>query len=97
MVVTITMVLSGAIGTMAADGKSLFQQFCAGCHYQGGNSVNPARPLTKLYREANGMRTTKDLVAKMRRGGQGMPAFSADRLPEPAARAIAEYIMVTFD
>jgi cytochrome c6 len=86
------------IATVAAgDGQALFARHCAGCHYQGGNSVNPAKPLTKMYREANGQRTTADLVAKMRRGGPGMPRFSTKELPEAEARAIAEHIKVTFN
>ena len=89
--------LLGADIATAADGKALFARHCAGCHYQGGNLVNPAKPLTRMHREANGLRTASDLVAKMRRGGQGMPAFTTKRLPEPEARAIADHILRSFD
>jgi cytochrome c6 len=81
----------------AADGKALFEQHCSGCHYQGTNAVYPSRPLFRLYREANGLKTPKDLVAKMRRGGQGMPRFSTKQLSNADARAIADYIIRTFD
>jgi cytochrome c6 len=79
------------------NGKELFASHCAGCHYQGGNLVNPNKPLTRIYREANGVRTAQDLVSKMRRGGQGMPRYTVKELAEPEARAIADYILVTFD
>lgn len=81
----------------AADGQTLFARHCAGCHNHGGNTVNPAKPLHRLYREANGLRTATDLIAKMRRGGQGMPIYTARDLPEAEARAIAEYILATFN
>ncbi len=86
------------VSTVAAsDGQALFARHCAGCHYNGGNTVNPAKPLTQIYREANGLRTTADLVAKMRRGGGGMPRFTTKQLPETEAKAIAEHIIRTFD
>ena len=94
LVGTATAIASTAIAT---DGKILFARHCVGCHYNGGNTVNPAKPLTRIYREANGLRTPKELVAKIRQGGPGMPAFSAARLSEPNAQAIAEYIIKTFD
>jgi cytochrome c6 len=81
----------------ATDGKALFDRYCSGCHYEGKNSIYPGKPLYRLYREANGLRTNRDLVAKMRRGGQGMPGFAPRQLPDADAKAIAEYIMRTFD
>jgi cytochrome c6 len=81
----------------AADGKGLFDRYCSGCHYDGKNSIYPGKPLYRLYREANGLRTSGDLVAKMRRGGQGMPGFASRQLSDDDAKAIAEYIMRTFD
>ncbi len=82
---------------LAADGKELFARHCSGCHYEGGNSVNRSKPLHRLFRHANGLRTEQDLVDKIRRGGQGMPAYRPDRISDPEARAIAEYIVKTFD
>ncbi|GAM10313.1 cytochrome c6 [Geobacter sp. OR-1] len=81
----------------ATDGKALFDRHCSSCHYQGDNPTYPSRPLFRLYREANGLRTQKDLVAKMRRGGQGMPSFAAKQLSDADAMAIAGYIIRTFD
>ncbi len=81
----------------AADGKALFDRYCSGCHYQGQNAIYPSKPLFRLYREANGLKTPKDLVAKMRRGGQGMPSFAAQQLSDADAMAIADYIIRTFD
>jgi len=86
-----------ATNLYAVDGKELFARHCSGCHYEGGNSVNRSKPLHRLFRHANGLRTVDDLVNKIRRGGQGMPAYRPDRISDPEARAIAEYIIKTFD
>lgn len=78
-------------------GETLFKRFCSGCHYNGGNSINPNKPLHRIYREANGLKTGPDLIDKIRRGGRGMPQYPPNRIPEEDARAIAEYILTTFN
>lgn len=79
------------------EGKRLFDRFCNGCHYQGGNIVRKDKPLTRLHRVANGVNSVEAIVRKIRSGGTGMPRYGADQISEPDARKIAVYILETFD
>ncbi|GAB4303332.1 MAG: hypothetical protein Fur0034_19110 [Desulfuromonadia bacterium] len=85
--------LHGADG----EGKRLFDRFCNGCHYQGGNIVRKDKPLTRLHRAANGFDSVEAIVRKIRGGGNGMPRYGSDQISEPDARKIAAYIIETFD
>ncbi len=78
------------------NGKKEFEKHCAACHANGGNIVNPAKPLHKKEREANGIRTWKDIIAKMRNPGPGMTKFEKKDVPDKEAKAIAAYILKTF-
>ena len=78
------------------DGKKEFETHCATCHADGGNVVNPAKTLHKKDREANGVKTWKDIVGKMRNPGPGMTQFEKKDVSDKEARAIAEYIIKTF-
>ena len=104
-----TSLLAGAIGlfafsvtaglTMAAtlqNGEAGFKEYCAGCHFEGGNLINPAKTLSKKDREKNGVRTVNDVVKIMRNPGEGMSTFDEKTLPETEAKKIAEYILTTF-
>ena len=78
------------------SGEELFKDNCAACHPDGGNIINPADTLHKKDREANGIKTTKDIVQKMRHPGPGMTKFDEKMIPDKDATAIAEYILKTF-
>lgn len=78
------------------DGAKEFKEHCAVCHPGGGNIVNPKKTLSKKDREANGIKTAKDLIKNMRNPGPGMNKFDEKTLPEKEAKAIAEYILKTF-
>ena len=77
-------------------GEALFKQNCSPCHPDGGNIINPQKTLHKKDREANGVKKTADIVAKMRNPGPGMTRFDDKSLPEKDAKEIAEYILKTF-
>ncbi len=77
-------------------GEKLFQQHCTACHPKGGNIINPAFGLNKKDRDAHGVKTAKDIVGKMRKPGPGMTAFDAKAIPDKDAKAIAQYIIMTF-
>jgi cytochrome c6 len=83
---------------MAADtsGEQSFKTYCAACHAGGGNIVRPAKSLHRKDREANGVTTAADIVRLLRNPGPGMPKFDAKSVPEPEAKAIAEYVIATF-
>ncbi len=78
-------------------GGSLFSHYCAGCHPEGGNALYPQKTLHKMELAANGVRTVDDVVAKMRHPGRGMRQFDRATLSDREARAIAAYVLATFD
>lgn len=80
----------------AKSGKTLFKQYCSICHPEGGNNVNPQKPLHKKEREANGVKTASDIVNKMRNPGPGMTIFDEKTIPYKDSQAIAEYVLRTF-
>jgi cytochrome c6 len=82
--------------TKALPGGQLFEIHCSGCHSNGGNMVNPAKTLQKMAREANGVKTAQDIVRKIRNPGKGMTRFTKEDLSDRDAKAIAEYVLVTF-
>ena len=77
-------------------GEVLFKQHCAVCHPDGGNVVNAAKTLSKKDREANGVKTAKDIMGKMRKPGPGMTQFDTKTISDKEAGAIADYILTTF-
>jgi cytochrome c6 len=78
------------------DGKKEFEEHCAVCHPNGGNIMNPAKTLGKKELAASGVKSAKDIIAKMRKPGPGMTAFDKKAVSDKEAKAIAEYIMKTF-
>jgi cytochrome c6 len=105
LVVTVAVLSLGAFATAGycdvkkggkVDGKTEFNEHCASCHPNGGNIVNPKKTLGKKVMVANGIKTEKDIVAKMRNPGPGMTKFDAKAVPDNEAKAIASYILATF-
>ncbi len=78
------------------DGEALFMQYCSGCHPDGGNQINPAKSLRRIDRQANGIAVARDIVARMRSPGPGMPRFDRARIPDDEAKAIADYVMKSY-
>lgn len=78
------------------DAKSAFDKHCVSCHPDGGNVINQAKPIKKADLQKAGIKTWKDIVAKMRNPGPGMKTFSKKDISDKDARAIAEYILKTF-
>jgi cytochrome c6 len=84
-------------GAKVSKGETLFKQNCSPCHPDGGNIINPAFTLHKKDREAHNVKTAKDIMGKMRNPGPGMTKFDKTTIPDKDAKAIAEYILKTFD
>jgi cytochrome c6 len=78
------------------DGKKEFTEHCAVCHPKGGNVINAAKTLGRKELEANGIKSARDIIAKMRKPGPGMTQFDKKTIPDSEAKAIAEYILKTF-
>jgi len=49
-----------------------------------------------MSREANGIKSVRDIVKKMRKPGPGMKQYDRDELSDAKAKAIAQYIIKTF-
>ena len=78
------------------DGKKEFQEHCAVCHPDGGGTINPKKTLKKADLDANGVKSWKDIVVKMRNPGPGMTKFDKKTISDKEAKAIAEYVLKTF-
>lgn len=77
-------------------GEAEFKEYCAACHSDGGNIINPAKTLSKKDREMNGIKTSKDIIKIMRKPGEGMTTFDDKTLPDKEANRIADYIIGNF-
>ncbi|MRR06213.1 MAG: cytochrome C [Deltaproteobacteria bacterium] len=82
--------------TVKIDGKKEFEKHCAVCHPNGGNIINPQKPLTAKSLKAHKFAEVKDIVSAMRKPGPGMTPFDQKAIPDKTAVAIAEYIVKTF-
>lgn len=95
-------ILGAATLAFAKDGKGLkrgeelFKQHCVACHADGGNIVNPKKPLGKEALKARNITSWKDIVKTMRNPGPGMNRFDVKTVSDKDAKQIAEYILKTF-
>jgi cytochrome c6 len=99
MAIPFIVVLCSVIPAEAARaslGEQAFVKNCAICHANGGNIINPAKPINKKNLEAKGIGKPADIVRQLRTPGPGMTRFDEKTIPEKEARAIAEYILKTF-
>jgi cytochrome c6 len=81
-----------AVGTALAEQKgaeAIFKEKCASCHPDGGNIMNPKEQI-------KGMKDSKKIVKKIRKGGGGMPAFDQKSISDADSKAVADYIIKTF-
>jgi cytochrome c6 len=78
------------------DAKHEFEEHCASCHPKGDNIISAQKTLSKKVLAANGIKTDKDIVAKMRNPGPGMTKFDEKTVSAKEAKAIANYILKTF-
>lgn len=79
-----------ASAALAADGgEAIFKAKCASCHPDGGNIINPKETL-------KGLKDSKKIIAKIRKGGGGMTAFDAKAISDADAKLVAAYIIKTF-
>jgi cytochrome c6 len=78
------------------NGKKEFEEHCVICHKDGGNMITPTKTLSKKDREANGVKSAKDIIKLIRKPGAGMTAFDSKTVSDKEAKAIADYILKTF-
>lgn len=79
-----------------SEGQKEFEKHCAVCHPKGENIVSPKKTLDKKSLQASGVKSAKDIIAKMRNPGPGMNKFDEKTISDREAKAIAEYILKTF-
>src|ERR1035437_813470 len=94
-------VAGAAMSQEAKTGKNIsgekeFKEHCAVCHPDGGNIIKPTKTLMKKDLDANGIKTSADIVKIMRNPESGMTKFDKKAISDKKAQAIAEYIMKTF-
>lgn len=93
---TIAVVGSTGLNSLEAaekTGEQLFNEHCSVCHPDGGNIINPKKTLLKKDRDANNIKTVKDVIGTMRKPGPGMTAFDKKSVSDKDARKIADYIL----
>jgi cytochrome c6 len=78
------------------SGEELFRQFCSTCHPDGGNVSDPERNLRGTALRTHNITTPEDIVRVVRQPRSRMISFDRATLPDPEARAIADYILRTF-
>ncbi len=88
--------LAGCSPRSGESAEQIFAQHCAGCHPEGGNTLNPQKTLHRKDFEANNIKTPGDIVNKMRNPGPGMPRFSRNVITDHDAENVASYILSTF-
>jgi cytochrome c6 len=80
----------------AAGGEALFKQHCALCHPDGGNIINPKKPLHSKALAVAGISRPEEIVKIIRNPGPGMTKFNEKTISDTDAAAISEYILKTF-
>jgi cytochrome c6 len=77
-------------------GEQLYKQHCAVCHPDGGNTINPSKPVGAKAMATRGIKSADDIVKIMRHPGPGMNKFDESVIPDEDARKIGEYMLTTF-
>ncbi|WP_026839852.1 c-type cytochrome [Citrifermentans bremense] len=85
-----------AASATATTGEQLFKQHCAACHPNGGNTITPAKTLSKKAMADRNIKSTDDIVKIMRNPGPGMNKFDEGMIPKDDANKIGDYILATF-
>jgi cytochrome c6 len=84
-----TVMLASAASAAETGAEAIFKAKCASCHPDGGNIMKPGETL-------KGLKDSKKIVSKVRKGGGGMPAFDAKAISDADAKKLAAYIIKTF-
>jgi len=85
----IAVALYASAAFAAGNGEAIFKAKCASCHPDGGNVMKPNETI-------KGLKDTKKIIAQVRKGGGGMPAFDAKSISDTDAKLLAGYIVKTF-
>jgi cytochrome c6 len=83
-------------GTAEKTGEQLYKQYCAACHPDGGNTINPKKTLHGKELAENKITTPEDIAKVMRNPGPGMNKFYEATIPDKDAKLIGDYVLTTF-
>jgi cytochrome c6 len=72
-----------------SSGNVVFNQHCAACHANGGNVVNPNKPL----KGAQTLNTFEAFLPWIRHPDQPMPSFPPSTISDQQAKALYDYIL----
>ena len=103
VVLLVVLMLSMSVATVKADvkgkvsGAKEFEKYCATCHPDGANIINKNKPLDRESLKKNGITDWQGIVAVIRKPGPGMTRHDKQAIPDREARAIAEYVLKTFN
>lgn len=78
--------------TGETSGEMIFMSHCAGCHAEGGNAMNPSKPLKGSAKLAD----FETFHSFIQAPGPAMPAFGAAVLPDAEAKKLFEYVSTSF-
>lgn len=78
-----------------SPGANLFRQNCAGCHANGGNTINPDLPLrgSQQLQDFNTFRIYLRYPTLPNGAPGAMPAFSSGRIQDSQARELYRYLV----
>ena len=73
------------------SGKTLFKNFCAGCHINGGNIIRRSKNLKLASLKKNGINDSES-IAKIARQGIGIMDGYSEQLGENGDKIVANWI-----
>jgi cytochrome c6 len=74
------------------NGQTVFNNTCAGCHKNGGNTLNPEKTLDLEALEKFGLNSLEALKKQITEGKTPMPAFKGI-LSEKQIEDVAHYVL----
>lgn len=82
--------------TSDTDGEKLFKEFCAACHPDGSNVLNPQKTLHTAVLAQYKITRAEDMIRLLRDPGPGMRKFEPETITDDEARKIYQYVVTTF-
>jgi len=70
-------------------GEVLFKDNCMGCHFGGGNAINPNKPL----KGAPNLKSFETFLTWIRNPVQPMPAYPPAKISDEQAKKLYDYIL----
>ena len=77
---------------LLAEGDTLFEAHCSGCHPHGGNIIRRGKTLKQRALRRNGVDSVAAIADLVTHGKNNMSAFE-DRLSEAQIDAVAAYVL----